>query len=108
MNIGGIRHIIMNLTSEMIKNLSDEKLIRIANILDPHDDWQVSRKNTEDQEIYETLVDGGEGQYIAIVQFLFGDYGLEPEYMIRHFDSDFNESSPTCDEWVLIMEIINE
>jgi len=98
----------MNLTSEMIKNLSDEKLIRIANVLNQHEDWQVSKKYTEDQEVYETLVDGGEGQYIAIVQFLFGDYGLEPEDFIRHFDEDFIESSPTCDEWVLIMEIINE
>ena len=31
----------------MIKNLSDDKLIRIANILDPHDDWQVSKKYAE-------------------------------------------------------------
>jgi hypothetical protein len=106
--VGGIRHIIMNLTSKMIKNLSDDKLIRIANILDPHDNWQVGRIDDGDQEIYEVVVDGGDGQYIAIVQFLFGDYGLEPEYMIRHFDADFNETSPTCDEWVLIMEIINE
>jgi len=106
--VGGIRHIIMDLNSEMIKNLSDDKLIRIANILDPHNDWQVSRIDDGDQELYETLVDGGEGQYIAIVQFLFGDYGLEPEHMIRHFDYDFEESSPTCDEWVLIMEIIKE
>jgi hypothetical protein len=106
--VGGIKYIIMNLTSEMIKNLSDEKLIKIANVLDPHEDWQVSKKYTETQEIYETLVDGGEDQYIAVVQFLYGDYGLEPEYMIRHFDADFKESSPTCDEWVLIMEIINE
>lgn len=98
----------MNLTGEMIKNLSDEKLIRIANILDPHDGWQVSKKYEEDQEVYETHVDGGNGQYIAIVQFLFGDYGLEPEYLIRHFDADFAESSPTCDEWALIMEVINE
>ena len=98
----------MNLTREMIKNISDDKLIRIANILDPHEDWQVSKKYTEDQEVYETLVDGGDGQYIAIVQFLFGDYGLESEYLIRHFDADFQESSPTCDEWVLITEIINE
>ena len=98
----------MNLTREMIKILSDEKLIRIANVLNPHENWQVSRKYTETQEIYETLVDNGEDQYIAVVQFLFGDYGLEPEYMIRHFDVDFEESSPTCDEWVLIMEIINE
>jgi hypothetical protein len=104
----GLKNKLMNLTSEMIKNLSDEKLIRIANVLNQHEDWQVSKKYTEDQEVYETLVDGGEGQYIAIVQFLFGDYGLEPEYMIRHFDEDFIESSPTCDEWVLIMEIINE
>jgi hypothetical protein len=106
--VGGIRHIIMGLTSEMIKNLSDDKLIRIANILDPHNDWQVNKIHDEDLEIYEVVVDGGEGQYIAIVQFLFGGYGLEPEYMIRHFDADFNESSPTCDEWVLIIKIINE
>lgn len=98
----------MNLTREMIKNISDDKLIRIANILDPHEGWQVSKKYTEDQEVYETLVDGGDGQYIAVVQFLFGDYGLDPEYLIRHFDADFQESSPTCDEWVLITEIINE
>ena len=98
----------MNLTREMIKNISDDKLIRIANILDQHEDWQVSKKYTEDQEVYETIVDGGDGQYIAVVQFLFGDYGLDPEYLIRHFDADFQESSPTCDEWVLITEIINE
>jgi hypothetical protein len=98
----------MDLTREMIKNLSDDKLIRIANILDPHDDWEVSKKYTEEQEIYETVVDGGDGQYIAIVQFLFGDYGLDPQYFIRHFDADFMEGSPTCDEWALIMEIINE
>ena len=77
--VGGIKYVIMNLTSEMIKNLSDEKLIRIANVLDPHNDWQVSKKYSEEQEIYETLVDGGEGQYIAIVQFLFGDYDYEKE-----------------------------
>jgi len=98
----------MQLTREMIKNLSDEKLIRIANLLDPHEDWQVSKQYTEEQEIYETVVDGGEGQYVAIVQFLFGDYGLEPEYLIRHFDADFQEGSPTCDEWVIIMQIISE
>jgi hypothetical protein len=98
----------MNLTRDMIKNLSDDKLIRIANILDRYDDWQVSKKYTDEQEIYETVVDRGDGQYIAIVQFLFGDYGLEPQYFIRHFDADFAEGSPTCDEWALIMEIINE
>lgn len=98
----------MNLTRGMIKGLSDDKLIRIANILDPHEDWQVSKKYAEEQEIYETLVDGGDGQYIAIVQFFFGDYVLEPQYFIRHFDVDFQEGSPTCDEWALIMEIINE
>jgi hypothetical protein len=104
----GLKNKDMNLTREKIKNLSDEKLIRIANVLNPHNEWQVNKKYTEEQEVYETVVDGGEGQYIAIVQFLFGDYGLEPEYLIRHFDEDFIESSPTCDEWALIMEIINE
>lgn len=98
----------MELTREMIKNLSDDKLIRIANVLDPHDGWLISKKYVDDEELYEALVDGGEGKYIAIVQFLFGDYGLDSEYFIRHFDSDFTETGPTCDEWVLIMEIINE
>ena len=98
----------MDLTREMIEGLSDEKLIRIANVLEERDDWQVSKKYTEEQEIYEVVADEGDGQYVAIVQFLFGDYGLDPEYMIRHFDADFMEGSPTCDEWVTIMEIINE
>jgi hypothetical protein len=98
----------MDLTREKIKSLSNEKIIKIANILEKRDDWQINRQYADEQEIYETVIDGGEGQYVAIIQFLFGDYGLDPEYFIRHFDENFKESSPTCDEWALIMEIINE
>lgn len=101
-----------DLTLDKIKELSDDKLIKIANVFELRDDWQIRRVFDEPLDIYEVLSDGGDGVYIRVVQFLFDkDFGLEPENFIRYFehhDDDFIESSPSCDEWAIIMSIINE
>jgi hypothetical protein len=101
-----------DLTLEKIRGLSDDKLIKIANVFEVRDDWQIRPTFDESLDIYEVLADGGNGVYIRVVQFLFDkNFGLEPENFIRYFeyyDDDFIESSPTCDDWVIIMGIINE
>jgi hypothetical protein len=101
-----------DLTLDKIKDLSDDKLIKIANVFESRGDWEIKRNFDEPLDIYEVLVDGGEGVYIKIVQFLFDkNFGFEPENFIRYFeyyDDDFIESSPSCDEWAIIMSIINE
>ena len=104
----------MKITHEQIRNLSDEQLIQIANVLEPRTDWTISKKYTESQNIYEVLSEDVEndipGYHEAIVQFLFGpdcDDGEDGRYLIRHFDIDFMEGSPTDDELKQIIEIIN-
>jgi len=101
-----------DLTLDKIKGLTDEKMIKIANVFEVREDWQIKRDFNQPMDIYEVLADGGDGVYVRIVQFLFGEYfGLEPENFIRYFeyhDDNFIESSPTCDEWAIIMSIINE
>lgn len=101
-----------DLTLDKIKGLTDEKLIKIANVFDLRTDWQIKRNFDDGMDIYEVLADGGEGVYIKIIQFLFSkDFGLEPDNFIRYFefdDDNFVESTPTCAEWAIIMTIINK
>ena len=101
-----------DLTLNKIKGLTDEKLIKISNLFDIRTDWEVKRNFDEPMDIYEVIADGGEGVYVRVVQFLFDEnFGLEPENFIRYFeyhDDDFIESSPTCREWTIIMQIIND
>ncbi len=100
------------LTLDKIAGLTDEKLIKISNLFEIRTDWQVRRNFDETLNIYEVVADGGEGVYVQVVQFLFDEsFGLEPENFIRYFqyvDDNFIESSPTCREWAVIMEIIND
>lgn len=96
-------------TREDLKNLTDAKLLAIANVLQLRDDWVVSKKFTEEQQIYEVLADGETvGKYEAVVQILFGDqYEMDDiTFNIRHFDYDWEESSPTEDEMIAIAKII--
>lgn len=100
-------------TREDLKNLTDEQMIQIANVLEPREDWQVSKKFTDEQHVYEVVVDGGEGQYIAIVQILWGEEydtesgDMDRRYLIRHFDADFMESGVSDDELNIINNLID-
>ena len=95
-----------------IKNLTESQMISISELLMPDcvGEFSVSFNFTEEQEIYECLTPELEGGYHdGIVQFLFGDQydgGEDGEYLIKCFDADFQEHSPSEEELKQIEEII--
>jgi len=94
-------------TREDIKALSDDKLIVIANVMKKHRNWKVDKTHTKKQQIFEVAVLNEDGEYDGVTQFLFGEqYGDEPRYLIKYFDGEFEEFSPSDEELEQITEII--
>jgi hypothetical protein len=100
-------------TREQLKSLTDEQMISIANILDPRDNWEVSRRFENEEQIYEVLSDAGNGQYDAIVQILWGEQydtvsgDMDVSFLIRHFNSAFEETLSSSEEMEKIIKVIN-
>lgn len=98
-------------TRKDLETLSDEQLIAIANVLEPREDWVVSRKYVESQRILEvvarTLPDDNSA-IEGIVQLYFGDEHADDDVrqLIKHFDDGLFESAPNEEELVTISNII--
>ena len=97
-------------TRNQIKDLTDDQLIQISEYIEPDfkGRFEVSKKYTERDQIYECEVKDETGNYESVIQFLFGEqYGDDPQFLIISFDGDFMESGLTDEMVVDISNLIS-